>query len=118
MAKIETGCSKCGSEDYDLLNPRTGEVLCGYCRNRWIIPALVQQTETEKFLAEQAKRPQVIVDNTTETDQQLMNIVSSVAQAATSGCFSRTIKIVMVVIIVIAVLTFIGTGLVFFNFFR
>jgi len=116
MEAIEIGCRKCGSEDFQLLDAKTGEVRCGYCRNRWIEPSLIQRTETEKFLAEQAKRPQVNVDNTTETDKQLMDIITKVAGAATGGCartVSRFVVIALVIIVIIAVLFFFGAGQLF-----
>ena len=102
---IETGCKKCGSEDYQLLDARTGEVLCSYCRNRWVEPLFIQKTETERFLEEQAKRPQVILDNTTETDQQLMDMVSKAAGVATGGCVNRVARLIIVVVAVIILLT-------------
>jgi len=110
MRAIEIGCKRCGSEEFDLLNAKTGEVRCAYCRNRWVEPSLIQQTETEKFLAEQAKRPQVIVDNTTETDKQLMEMVTKAASATAGGCVSKAMRIV---IIAVATLVFIAALLVF-----
>ena len=104
MASIETGCTRCGAEEYELLDSRTGEVRCKFCRNRWIIPSLIQKTETEKFLEEQAKRPQVTMDNTTETDKQLMDMVSKAAGAAASGGISRILRIVALVAIAVIVL--------------
>ena len=106
---IETVCSRCGAEEYRLLDPKTGEVVCSYCRNRWIMPALIHQTETEKFLAEQAKQPRIIADNTTETDKQLMDAVTSVARVATGGFLSRAIKgaaIAFAILILLGVLVF------------
>lgn len=84
MATVDVQCSQCGSGEYQLLDAKTGEVVCRYCRNKWIVPELVVKSETEKFLEEQAKQPRIIQDNSTETDKQLMEIVSSLTRA--SGC--------------------------------
>ncbi|MCL2806751.1 MAG: hypothetical protein FWD27_01090 [Coriobacteriia bacterium] len=112
MEAIQTGCKRCGSEEFELMNPKTGEVICAYCRNRWIETALIQRTETEKFLAEQAKRPQVTVDNSTETDKQLMDLMTKAAGAATGGCVNRVAKaVVLIVVVVIAIVTLSFCGL-------
>ena len=111
MSAIEIGCKKCGSEDFSLVNPSTGEMLCSFCRNRWIEPSLIQRTETEKFLAEQAKRPQVVIDNTTETDKQLMDMASKAFGMATGGCARRATGIIVIVLVVIALII----GMVFFS---
>jgi len=116
MQAIEIGCSKCGSEDFRLLDQKTGEVICQHCRNRWIEPALIKKTETEKLIEEQAKRPRVVIDNTTETDKQLMDMISKVAGAATGGCArkaSRVVVAVVVVVIILFVLSFFGVGMLF-----
>ncbi|MDR2036139.1 MAG: hypothetical protein LBP91_05680 [Coriobacteriales bacterium] len=112
MSAIETKCARCGSEEYRLLDAKTGEVRCLFCQNRWIIPELVQKNATEKFLEEQAKRPQVIIDNTTETDRQLMDMLGGIFGAATSGCVSRTIKTVVIGLVILLILgAFIFCGL-------
>jgi len=116
MEAIELGCKRCGSEDFELLDAKTGEVICRYCRNRWIEPSLIQRTETEKFLAEQAKRPQVVIDNTTETDKQIMDLITKAAGVATGGCAQRVIRlvtIVLVVIVIIAIMFFLGSTQLF-----
>jgi len=118
MSAIEIGCKKCGSEDFNLVDPKTGEMLCSYCRNRWIEPSFIQRTETEKFLAEQANRPQVIIDNTTETDKQLMDIASKAVGVATGGCLRRATRIVIVIliaIVIIAVMSFCSLGTFMLN---
>ncbi|MCL1847328.1 MAG: hypothetical protein FWF91_05115 [Coriobacteriia bacterium] len=74
MPQIDIHCSQCRSGEYELLDAKTGEVVCRFCRNKWIVPELIQKSETEKFLEEQAKQPRVIYDNTTETDKQLMDL--------------------------------------------
>ena len=114
MTIIETECSRCGGEEYELLNPKTGEVLCPYCRNRWIIPALVQKTETEKFLEEQAKQPRVVIDNTSETDRQLMNMMANSMSAAskTTGCLRRFVTIYMIIFAIVFIL--IASGIIMF----
>lgn len=120
MAAIEVSCSQCGSGEYRLVDARTGEVLCQYCRNQWIVPELAQKTETEKYLEEQAKRPQVTYDNTSETDKQLMDALSGIANISSRGflrsagrAFSRLIRaivvVVVLVIIVLVVITLLRT---------
>jgi uncharacterized Zn finger protein (UPF0148 family) len=108
MTAIEVSCSQCGAEEYRLVDARTGEVICPYCRNRWIVPELIQKTETEKYLVEQAKQPQVMRDNTSETDKQLMNVVSGLA--GTSGLLhsigqtlTRFLKVILTVAVVVIV---------------
>ncbi|MDR0349984.1 MAG: hypothetical protein LBH64_00330 [Coriobacteriales bacterium] len=108
MTAIEVSCSRCGGEEYRLIDASTGEVVCLYCRNRWIIPELIQKTETEKYLVEQAKQPRITYDNTTETDKQLMDVVSGLA--GTSGLLSsigraltRFLRVVLVVIVIVII---------------
>jgi len=108
MEAFEIGCRRCGSEDFELLDAKTGEMLCKYCRNRWIEPALIQKTDTEKFLAEQAKQPKVVIDNTTETDKQIMDMFSKVAGVATSGCVNRVLRVAVVVIAAVIILVVLG----------
>jgi uncharacterized Zn finger protein (UPF0148 family) len=110
MAAIEVSCSQCGSGEYRLIDARTGEVMCLYCRNRWIIPELVQKTETEKYLIEQAKQPRVTYDNTSETDKQLMSAVSGLAGIFSSNilhsisrALRRFLKVVLLIIAVVVV---------------
>jgi uncharacterized Zn finger protein (UPF0148 family) len=79
-AAIEVTCSQCGAGEYQVVDVRTGEVMCKYCRNKWIVPALAHKTETEKYLAEQAKRPRVLYDNTPETEKQMMTVVSGLSR--------------------------------------
>ncbi|MDR1796472.1 MAG: hypothetical protein LBR44_03360 [Clostridiales Family XIII bacterium] len=114
---IDIKCDQCGADEYQLLDPKTGEVRCAYCRNRWIVPELIVKTETEKFLEEQSKRPVVVQDNSTETDQELMRMVSGLAAGGLAGCnpfarigyairrFFRTLAIV-VIIAVVAILLY------------
>jgi len=89
MTKTEIRCSKCGSVDYQLLDAKTGEATCHFCRNKWIEPALKRMSETEKFLEEQAKQPRVTYDNTTETDEKLMNMISGLAGGKGVGGFFK-----------------------------
>jgi len=42
MPQIEIDCPKCKSGEYRLTNERTGEVMCPYCRNQWLVPELAQ----------------------------------------------------------------------------
>ncbi len=85
MASVEIECPQCKANTYRLLDAKTGEVICDFCRSKWIVPSLIQKSETEKFLEEQAKRPQVVIDNTSETDEQLMQMISGLAGGALSG---------------------------------
>jgi len=108
MTSVHIECTQCGSEDYQLLDPKTGEVQCRYCRKRWIVLELVQKTQTEKYLIEQAKQPRVIMDNTTETDKQLMGMISGVL--GLGGCvkriFSLVIGLIILVVLIIVAVTF------------
>jgi len=81
MTKTDIRCSKCGSADYQLLDAKTGEATCRFCRNKWIEPGLKRMSETEKFLEEQARQPRVTYDNTTETDAKLMEMIGGLAGA-------------------------------------
>lgn len=104
MTSVEIECSQCGSGEYRLLDARTGEVACPYCRNRWIVPELIYKNETEKFLAEQAKRPKVIVNNTTETDRQLMQTLLGILNLpqAISNLIGKLVTGVATILIIIA----------------
>jgi uncharacterized Zn finger protein (UPF0148 family) len=110
MSAIEVSCSQCGSGEYRLADERTGEVVCEYCRNRWIVPALIKKSETEKFLEQQSQQPRVIRDNTSETDKQLMGMVSSLAGLATGGLFAGLRRVLKAAAIVVglALLTIIA----------
>ena len=103
MPAIEINCSQCGSEEYRIVDSRTGEVACNYCRNRWIIPELAQKSETEKFLEKQAERPQVIQDNSSETDRQLLNIFSSLFSGQIFAHLSRIARTILFIVAIIAV---------------
>ena len=104
MPQVEVSCSKCGSGEYRLIDARSGEVVCPYCRNQYIVPELVQKTETERFLEEQAKQPRVIMDNTSETDEKLMNMVAGLAGANPVKAIGRMLRTVITAIIVIVFL--------------
>lgn len=102
-------CSQCGSHEYELLSTKTGEVRCPYCRYMWTVPELIQKTETEKFIEQQAKQPRVVIDNTSETDEKLMDFLSGIFNMG--GCLSQVRSIVMgiialVLIIIIAIVLF------------
>jgi uncharacterized Zn finger protein (UPF0148 family) len=101
---IEVSCSQCGAGEYRLVDPRTGEVACHYCRNQWIVPELAQKSETEKFLEEQAKQPRIIQDNSSKTDQQLMEMVTSVASGSLLAGLRRVGRTILIVAIVIVVI--------------
>jgi hypothetical protein len=120
MTAIEISCSQCGAEEYQLLNASTGEVVCLYFRNRWIIPELIQKTETEKYLVEQAKQPRVTYENRTETDEQLMDIVSGLVGAsgilhAIGRALTRFFKVILAIIIVVIVVLIIFVAVRFFT---
>jgi uncharacterized Zn finger protein (UPF0148 family) len=115
MATVEVQCSQCGSGEYQLLDAKTGEVICRYCRNKWVVPELVVKSETEKFLEQQAKQPRVIQDNSTETDRQLMEMVSGLARSSGlnplaaigrffRGIFSTIGRIVTTVLVVAGII--------------
>jgi len=106
MPQVEVVCSKCGSVEYRVIDAQKGEVMCPYCHNQWIVPELIQKTETEKFLEEQAKQPRIIQDNTTETDDKLMDMVSGLAGTGpmrSLGRVARTILIVAGIIVILLV---------------
>ncbi|MDR2108193.1 MAG: TFIIB-type zinc ribbon-containing protein [Coriobacteriales bacterium] len=90
----DLSCPKCHSEEFSVEDTRTGQLRCAYCRNRWIDERFIQKTETERFLEQQAKQPRIVLDNTTETDRQLMQALgglSSIASVFTNplrGCRS------------------------------
>jgi hypothetical protein len=119
MASIEVSCSQCGSGEYRVVNTQTGEVVCTYCRNQWIVPELAQKSETEKFLEQQAKQPRIIRDNTTETDQQLMSAIGGLASVATGGFFAglgRAVRrVIITVCIIVAVLIVAGVAFFVYN---
>lgn len=102
-------CSQCGSHDYQLLDVKTGEVMCPFCRNRWIVPSLIQKTETEKFLELQAQQPRVIMDNTSETDEKIMDMLSGFFNLG--GCLRQAASfvtgiIVLIVLVIVAIVLF------------
>jgi uncharacterized Zn finger protein (UPF0148 family) len=103
MSAIEVSCSQCGSGEYQLVNARTGEVSCRYCRNQWIVPELAQKTETEKFLERQAQQPRVTYDNSSETDKQLMGMITSMATGHFTAALKRMVKTVLVIIGIVIV---------------
>jgi uncharacterized Zn finger protein (UPF0148 family) len=110
MTAIEISCSQCGSGEYRLVDARTGEVTCLYCRNQWIVPELIQKTETEKYLVEQAKQPRVTYDNTSETDKQLMSVLSGLAGAlsfnplrSVSQVLSRFFRVIILIIVFVVI---------------
>ncbi|MDR1013412.1 MAG: hypothetical protein LBL86_00290 [Coriobacteriales bacterium] len=111
MTAIEVSCSQCGANEYRLVDERTGEVACQYCRSQWVVPELARKTETEKFLEQQAQQPRVIHDNTTETDRQLMGMIASLAGG---GLFAglrtglRRIAKALVIVAVLAVTVVVG----------
>jgi uncharacterized Zn finger protein (UPF0148 family) len=111
VTAIEVSCSQCGSGEYRLVNAQTGEVVCEYCRNQWVVPELAQKSETEKFLERQAQQPRVVRDNTTETDKQLMNAIGGLASMATGGFLAglrRALRTVATVVILLIVILIIG----------
>jgi hypothetical protein len=81
-----------------------------YCRNQWIVPALAHKSETEKYLVEQAKQPRVILDNSSETDRQMMNAVSGLTSLLSFNflhsiglALRRFLKVVLFAIAVVIV---------------
>ena len=113
MAATKIECSQCGSHDYQLLDSSTGEVMCPFCRSHWTVPSLIQKTETEKFLELQSQQPRVVSDNTTETDKQLMSMLSGVFNLG--GCLKRITSIVagiiaIVVLVIVAIILYYVIG--------
>jgi uncharacterized Zn finger protein (UPF0148 family) len=108
MAAIEISCSQCGSNEYRLIDERTGEIACLYCRGQWVVPELARKSETEKFLDQQAQQPRVTYDNTTETDQQLMSMITSMVSGGNllRGAFAtlrRALRTFLIIIAIVAV---------------
>jgi hypothetical protein len=81
----EVTCPSCHGETFTVLDDKTGVLRCAYCHNQWIDKNFIKVTETERFLQEQAKQPKIIIDNTTETDKQLMNMFSGLFGAIMQG---------------------------------
>jgi len=104
MAQVEISCSQCGSNEYQLVNAQTGEVACRFCRNQWIESALIQKSETEKFLEEQAKQPRVIYDNTTETDDKILGIVRDFSSGRPMWRANKILRRVIIIAVIIVVL--------------
>ncbi|MCL1891552.1 MAG: hypothetical protein FWG00_06065 [Coriobacteriia bacterium] len=111
MTESNVTCSKCGSSDYKLLDAKTGEVMCNFCRNKWLIKDLVSKTETEKFLEEQAKQPRVIMDNTTDTEKKVMDMVTSVAGGGCLRSITGIIRMILIAVVVIVVI-FVVLGII------
>jgi uncharacterized Zn finger protein (UPF0148 family) len=116
MAAIEVSCSQCGSGEYRVVDERTGEVTCLYCRNRWIVPELEQKSETEKFLEQQAQQPRVIYDNTSETDHQLMGVLSGLVYGPLSRLSASLMHIIRLVFIIAGVAVAIIVLLLIYRF--
>jgi uncharacterized Zn finger protein (UPF0148 family) len=104
VAAIEVSCSQCGAGEYQLVDSRTGEVVCHYCRNQWIVPELAQKSETEKFLEEQAKQPRIIQDNSTETDRRLIGMLGSMASGTLLAGLRRIGRTILITVILIVAL--------------
>jgi ribosomal protein L37AE/L43A len=96
-------CPRCRADAYTVEDTSTGLLRCTYCRNTWVDTAFRQISETQAYLEEQAKRPRVIIDNTTETDEKLMEAVSSAATGHIPGIAKTIIGIVIAVMIMIVV---------------
>ena len=117
MPQVDVRCSQCRSGEYELLDDRTGEVICRYCRNKWVVPELIHKTETEKFLEEQAKRPRIVMDNSTETDKQLMDMFGKVLNFNPMRSFSNIFRIAITVIVIIVILMIVLLGFGMLNSF-
>jgi hypothetical protein len=52
-------CPQCGAREFTVVNPKTGEAACDYCRGTIVHEAFKTRTETEKFLELQRERPVV-----------------------------------------------------------
>ncbi|MDR2714397.1 MAG: hypothetical protein LBB42_02570 [Coriobacteriales bacterium] len=111
MAATNISCSKCGSSDYKLLDAKTGQVMCNFCRNNWIVEELKTVTETEKFLEEQAKQPRIIMDNTTDTEKKVMDMVTSVAGGGCLRSITGIIRMILIAVVVIVVI-FVVLGII------
>lgn len=94
-------CSECGSHAYQLLDEKTGEVICLYCRSKWIVPSLIQKTETEKFLELQTQQPKLVVDNTTETDKKLMDMLTGLFSFNVGGCLRQALGVIIGIVVLI-----------------
>ena len=108
MSQIEATCSKCGSGEYELLDAKTGEVACPYCHNMWIIPELRSQPEVPD------RQPAAVFNQQTETDRQLMSLLSGLINLNPLRTVSKAIS---VVVIVIAAFTIVMAVLFFIKFF-
>jgi ribosomal protein L37AE/L43A len=103
-------CPVCHGEDYLVSDQKTGLLRCNYCRNTWIDEHFIKLTDTERYLIEQAKQPRVVVDNTTETDQQLMKMLTGFANvpAMLAQGAQRTFRGCLTLLIVVAILIIAG----------
>ena len=57
MAQLEIDCPKCKSGEYILVNARTGEVRCPFCRNQWIAVALSSNRNNTSTVIKQTTLP-------------------------------------------------------------
>ncbi len=56
MAPQEINCSQCGASEYQIVDQTTAEVICLFCRNRWVVPSLKFDEEKEEFRKQAIER--------------------------------------------------------------
>ena len=109
-------CPRCHSEQFAVANANNGLLRCAFCRNLWIDERFIHKTETLKFLEEQAKQPRIVMDNSTETDRQMISAFSRLLGLGSSpggflrGClntFTRTIIALVVAVLFLALMLFV-----------
>jgi len=114
---IDVECPCCHSESYQLIDQGTGLLRCDYCRNTWIDQHFIRLSETERFLREQAAQPKVVYDNSSQTDEQLMQMVTGIATglaAAPIRSIANTVRTVLIAIVAAAVLIPLAAALIIF----
>jgi len=57
MAQLEIDCPKCRSGEYILVNERTGEVRCPFCRNQWVVMELSSNRNNTSTVIRQITLP-------------------------------------------------------------
>ena len=112
MPQVDIRCSQCMSNDYELVNEKTGLVVCRYCRNQWIVPELIQNSAADRFFEEQAERARTIHDNSAETNKQIMDVYSKMPSPKSVFTLAKVIITVIVIVTIISIIVF---ALMFFN---
>jgi DNA-directed RNA polymerase subunit RPC12/RpoP len=69
MSQVDVECVQCGSNEYRIVDERIGEVMCPYCRNKWIVPAIAQRTTELPIIITVTKDiRETIINKTSDSD--------------------------------------------------